>query len=206
MENKCDYCDTRSVIKIRILNCGFVSKIERYCLLCSISKQNYGEYVMVPEFIPKVLLCNEKDLPIIQSMMKEMTPLQKAFAPILNECYLMEKHIIYNPRELVMIKKTKSGEVVWLEYGTNGKSGLNYISTRYKEDFKTIGITSQEEIVNVIKKCLSCDVSSRISKSISVYDIGLSKSIRISVSEHGSIITAYPESEIRPKKKHVRRF
>lgn len=156
------------------------------------------DYVAVSDFLPKVLICKKAELPQIKELCRRMKPIQKLFMPILKEYLLLEKKIVYNPYELIFVKKTPFNEVVWLGLGsTKSKSGLRHIIANYFDSFGAIGVQGLEEIVKVLERCISIEPVSKAAGGIFIYDLGFTKTIRISVSDCGSIVTSYPESEIR---------
>ena len=113
--------------------------------------------------------------------------------------YLIEElrnsGVKFTESDIVMITKTKKGELVWLEKG-NQYAGLQHIISRHEQDFKNKFGILKHNIPSFIKEVFSDDIEIKsIKKGNGVEKIFLYNQqyiILSGVGNNGFIVTMYP--------------
>jgi len=110
---------------------------------------------------------------------------------LLNE--LKRKNIKHNPKEVIDIRKTKNGDIVFLEKGTS-KAGLQHIIERHADDFARRGV-SQEQIPNIIMEAITEGKIISQKRGSTMYEVlfnGKKQGIKVTIGSNGFIVQSNP--------------
>lgn len=115
---------------------------------------------------------------------------------LINE--VIDQGIKISPEKVLMITKTPSGQIVWLETG-DSRSGLEHIINNHGAEFDAMGITKEQLPNYILEAIYQSNITGTQGKRNprTVYDFiyeGLKHRIAIQVGSNGYIVSANSKS------------
>jgi hypothetical protein len=112
--------------------------------------------------------------------------------------------IKHTPENIVDIRKTQDGKIVFLETG-NRQAGLEHILVRHEQDFANVGIHADQIPDAVMTAVTQGKVIGHQGKNQgrTIYDVVFNDTrhrISVTVSDNGFIVGANPQSRLSPYK------
>ena len=108
---------------------------------------------------------------------------------------LREAEVKHTPEQIVDIRRTRDGRVIFLENG-HSWAGLRHIITRHEEDFVRSGIV-REDIAHAVMTAVTEGEIVGMQGNRPVYEVsykGQQQLIAVTVSNNGYIVGANPAS------------